>query len=100
MARAMVLRPELLLIDNPFSGLDPAHNRWWREFMEALISGHPWFSNEPVTVVIASDELQPVLSIGNQFVLIQDGHWEILGDRQAIESDHSTLIQDLLHIRT
>lgn len=79
LARALAAGPELLLLDNPLSGMDTVHLRWWRGFLAEITKGHPALGGHPLTVVAASDELRPLLSIGHRFALAHDRRWRILG---------------------
>ena len=40
LARALALKPEVLLVDNPLAGLDPQHVHWWLGFLDQLSKGH------------------------------------------------------------
>jgi ABC-type transporter Mla maintaining outer membrane lipid asymmetry ATPase subunit MlaF len=79
LGRALALGPELLLLDNPLSGLDTAQMRWWRTFLSDASRGHPALGGVPLTLVVASDELRPLLPLGQRFALAHDGRWRILG---------------------
>jgi ABC-type transporter Mla maintaining outer membrane lipid asymmetry ATPase subunit MlaF len=79
LGRALALGPELLFLDNPLSGIDTAHLRWWRNFLVDAPRGHPALGGRPMTLVAASDELRPFLSLGHRFALAHEGRWRILG---------------------
>ena len=97
LARALALRPDVLLLDNPLAGLDPAHVRWWRALLGQFVTGHPLFGGVPRTVLIASDALRPLLSLGQRFALVDQGRWQVLGDRDAVGSSSDPLVQELLN---
>ena len=97
LARALALRPELLLLDNPLAGLDPSHVRWWRTLLGEFVAGHPLFDGVPRTILIASDELRSLLPLGRHFAVARDGHFVELGDRHAVETSADPLVQDLLN---
>ncbi|MEI9866527.1 MAG: ATP-binding cassette domain-containing protein [Limisphaerales bacterium] len=40
LARALILKPEVLLLDNPQAGLTARHLQWWLRFLEQLSRGH------------------------------------------------------------
>src|SRR2546429_55018 len=50
LARALVLRPEALLLDNALAGLDPRDSWWWLELLAELSEGHPIMGEKPMTL--------------------------------------------------
>jgi len=59
LARALVLKPEMLLLDNPLRGLGARHVKWWMNFLEQLWRGHEWLGGKPMTLVATAEDLQP-----------------------------------------
>lgn len=86
LARSLVMRPGLLLLDNPLAGLDAIHLRWWRDFLKEAISGHAALGGEPLAVIATADAVRPCLGLGlaPRFALVADGHWRILPDIEAV----------------
>ncbi len=91
LARALALRPALLLLDNPFEWLNTAQVRWWLEFLRGA---HPVWPR-PSTVVVATDDLRPWRGVAEHVALIRDGRWQPLADGAALEADNPVL-RDLL----
>lgn len=59
--------PEILILDEPFSNLDPSSQAWLKSKLKAL-------SNEGVTILISSHDLKHVTEVCNRIVLLEDGH--------------------------
>jgi ABC-type transporter Mla maintaining outer membrane lipid asymmetry ATPase subunit MlaF len=80
LARALSLRPELLLLENPLRGLDARHTAWWTEFVKALWRGHDLMRGKSMTVVVSTDEFRPWRDAGAQFATLDQKKFDVIGD--------------------
>lgn len=67
LARALAPRPELLLLDEPFSGLDPQLRAELREQVRGVLSGLG------TTALLVSHDRDEALSLADQIVVMRDG---------------------------
>ena len=96
LARAMVLKPELLLLDTPLSGLDQREQNWWIGFLDELSRGHPYYGGKPVTIVLATANLRTWRGQARRFALLNNRRFASLGDWAALEGSKDALVQELL----
>lgn len=96
LARALALKPEVLLLDHPLSGLDPRDAAWWLEIVSALAAGHPIVDGKPLTLVVTGDDLRPWQSRARQFALLKDRHFILLGEREKLAGHSEPLLQEML----
>ena len=96
LARALVLQPEVLLVDDPLSGLDLRHNRWWIDFMRELSTGHGCLNNRPLTLIVTTEDLRPWRGFGAHFALLQDNCFTPLGRQADIGGHTQPLVRELL----
>jgi ABC-type transporter Mla maintaining outer membrane lipid asymmetry ATPase subunit MlaF len=98
LARALMLRPELLLLDNPLTGLDVRHRGWWLGFLRQLSKGHPWMDGRPVTLVVTADDLRPWRDWARQFAILKNKRFAALGAWTQMEAAGDEMVQELLAI--
>ena len=67
LCRALMLKPKLLLLDEPFSAVDPLTRLELYEVLEKLIS------NEAVSIVMVSHDLGEAKRLGDRMVVLQNG---------------------------
>ncbi len=96
LARALVLSPELLFLDFPFVGIDTREMHWTLAFLDQLRQGHPILDGRPLTLVVATDDLQPWSDHPCQFGLVHDRRLAIVGPRQELLRRRHELLPELL----
>jgi len=100
LARALILQPDVLLVDNPLGGLDLRHLQWWMNFAEGLSRGHPLLYNRPLTLVITTADLRPWRGQKRSFATIRNKRLTVLGDWSQVEVGSSELVRELLMAET
>ena len=83
-AAALLGDPELLILDEPANGLDPAGVRWLRTFLQTLAS-------EGRTVLVSSHLLAEVAQTVDQVVIIDDGRLLASGSLDELTRGGQTL---------
>lgn len=96
LARALMLRPEVLLLDNPLAGLDLRHRGWWLNVLEQLSRGHEWLGSQPMTIVLTANDLRLWRGRAKQFAVLREKRFVILGDWAKVESADDELVHELL----
>ena len=78
LARALMHRPKLLILDEPTNGLDPVGIQELRELIRN-------FSKEGITVILSSHILNEVQQVADKIGIINKGHlsYEGLNDHQS-----------------
>ena len=95
LARALMLRPEVLLLDNPLAGLDLRHRAWWLNLLEQLSRGHDWLKGRPMTLVVTTNDLRLWPGRARQFAVLKEKRLVLLGDWAKVEAATDELVRDL-----
>lgn len=96
LARALVLAPELLFLDNPFAETDPRETRWWLGFLDRLRAGETLADGGPRTVVIGADDLRPWTKREARFAFLDQGRFAMVGGREELLEKASPELRELL----
>jgi len=90
LARALALRPKVLLLDNPLSGLDPREALWWLNFLDQL-------SADGTTLVLAADDFRGLQGRAHQFAVLKERRFIPVGSRDELARHSEPLLRELLH---
>ena len=88
LARAMALRPEVILLDAPLTGLDPTDANSWIEILDRLAEGHPAMGGQPVTLVATADDFRPWRGHARQFAVLRHKHLRLLRHVSTDTEEH------------
>jgi ABC-type cobalamin/Fe3+-siderophores transport system ATPase subunit len=81
LARALVQEPEILLLDEPTSNLDP---RAVRDLGELVVDAFRRFN---LTVVMVTHQLDHLPSVANRIIMVKNGRITFAGDRAALNDE-------------
>jgi len=96
LARALILQPEILLLDNPLAGLGARHRQWWLRFLDQLARGHEILAGRPMTLVVTADDLRPWQHAQRKFALLHDKKFIPLGGWPEVEASGDPVVKELL----
>jgi ABC-type transporter Mla maintaining outer membrane lipid asymmetry ATPase subunit MlaF len=95
LARALMLRPEILLVDNPLASLDPSHIYWWLGMLERLSKGENLVRKDPLTLIVTTADLRPWMGLARQFAVLHQQRMKVLRDRAQVEAASDELVGEL-----
>lgn len=73
LVRALALKPEVLILDEPTGPMGPEEREWWLR----LVQGHGGIEM-PKTLVVASSEPQSWVGWAQRFAMVKNRMWRIL----------------------
>lgn len=95
LARALALKPEILLVDSPLAGLDLRHAHWWVEFLQHLSTGHALMNNKPLTLVTSAADLRPWRGVAQKCALLTKDKLVVVGDWAEVDQAKAPLLSDV-----
>jgi len=96
LARALILKPELLLLDNPLARLGGRHRHWLLQFLDQLWRGHEWFGGRPMTLVATTDDLKPWRDAKRKFAVLHEKSFSVVGSWDEVAAAPSHAVKELL----
>lgn len=96
LARALALRPELLLLDNPLTALDTRQIAWWLGVLGRLAHGDPVLAPTPLTLVATTENLRPWRHLGTRFALVHERRFTDLGAWPDVAQSTQPIVRELL----
>ena len=96
LARALILQPELLLLDNPLGGLDARHRAWTLQFLDQLWRGHAHFGGRPMTLAVTAGDLRAWAQPQRQFAVLAEKNFSVLGAWNEREFTRHHVVKELL----
>ena len=96
LARALALKPEVLLLDSPLTGLDIRHANWWLSLLDQFSRGHPLLQGQPVTLVVAAADLRPWKGRACKFAVLKNKTFAVLGNWAELQTAGEELTHELL----
>lgn len=86
LAQALLSDPEILILDEPTTGLDPVARREMRDILSAL-------RDEGKTLLISSHELNEVELISDRIAILKEGEMKVSGTLDELLMDRDVTIE-------
>jgi len=92
LARALILQPDVLLLDNPLTGLDARHTSWWLGFLDRLS-----LRDQPMTIIATADDLRAWRGHAQRVACLIGKRLLVLGDWSEADRRGEAAVRDLLN---
>jgi ABC-type transporter Mla maintaining outer membrane lipid asymmetry ATPase subunit MlaF len=96
LARALMLEPEVLLVDYPLSGLDFRNAAWVMQFLDQLSAGHEFLNKRPLTLIVTAEDLRPWRDMNCHFAVLKQKRFVPLGRCEKLAGHPEPLVKELL----
>jgi phospholipid/cholesterol/gamma-HCH transport system ATP-binding protein len=90
LARAIVLEPEVLLYDEPTTGLDPITTRWVSTLMRNI------HENLKITTIIVTHNITSAMAVADRIAFLYRGRIKFIGTPEEIQSSGDHIVQEFL----
>ena len=90
LARALALNPEVMLYDEPTTGLDPIMTDVINELILQTRQRHP------VTSIVVTHDMKSAVHIGDHIAYLHEGRMYFYGTPEELQASPDPLIQDFL----
>jgi len=97
LARALILQPEVLLLDDPLTGLDARHTAWWLQFLDGLSRGADRVQRKPMTIVATTSDLRPWRPHAKQIACLVEKKLSVFRDWPELDHCHNEAVRELLN---
>ena len=94
LARALALRPEVLLVDNPVGRYDAEQRAWWVTTLRSLFDGHPGLDRKPMTLIVSANHFRSWKDQATRFGVIRGRRLKVVGDRSALSESTDPTLDD------
>ena len=90
LARALALKPSVLLVDEPSSGLDPITTREIDNLLMGLKAGRQ------ATIVVVTHNVPSARRIGDNLVVLHEGHIVMQGTAQEMDESKDEIVKQFM----
>lgn len=90
LARALALKPSILLVDEPSSGLDPITTREIDNLLMGLKAGNK------TTIVVVTHNVPSARRIGDQLVVLHQGHIVMQGTAREMDESNNEIVRQFM----
>jgi phospholipid/cholesterol/gamma-HCH transport system ATP-binding protein len=90
LARALALKPSILLVDEPSSGLDPITTREIDKLLMDLKA------SSETTMVVVTHNVQSARRIGDQLVILHEGHIVLQGTAEELDQSNDEIVRQFM----
>ena len=90
LARALALKPSILLVDEPSSGLDPITTREIDKLLMDLKS------SSKTTMVVVTHNVPSARRIGDKLVILHEGHIVVQGTAEELDQSKDEVVQQFM----
>lgn len=92
LARALIKKPDLVLLDEPFSNLDPEIRRQMRTLLRQV------HQNYHATILFVTHDLGEAFSLADRMLVLNGGKMEVIGEpKELIDNPRSELLEVYLN---